>query len=220
MVKLRLFDRFRRDNEGVVLAEALLSLPIVILFITAMAELGLALFQWNQTVRAVQLGARLAAVSGPVTTDYDTAMQAGYDNGTANTADDYVVGDPVPPGIVRSVCDGGTGANCETADLARLVYGPDGACLSTATGTAAGMCDVAPWIRPENLRVTYTRAGLGYVGRPWGNVSTVTVEVRNLSFDFILLDAFINNDGITIPAHPVTITSEDLWSCSTYGETC
>ena len=72
------------------------------------------------------------------------------------------------------------------------------------------MCDLNGLIRPENIRVTYYRSGLGYVGRPAGPVVSITVETRNLNFDFYFLAALLGLENITIPAHPVTITSEDL----------
>lgn len=215
MVK-RLISGFRREQSGVVLVEALISLPIVVLMITAMVELGLAMFQWNQTVRSIQLGARLAAVSSPVTGDrgstYQTPLIAGY--GTDQ-------GGPIPGTVVSVACGADTGTNCDATLIQRLVRGGDNTCGGTLPGTSAGMCDIAPWVRPENVRVTYTRAGLGYVGRPYGVVTTVTVELRNLQFDFILLDAVLNlfltnpKGGIAIPSHPVTMTSEDLSSCNT-----
>ena len=63
---------------------------------------------------------------------------------------------------------------------------------------------------PANIRVTYYRSGLGYVGRPGGPVVSITVETRNLTFNFFFLGALLGLNNITIPAHPVTITSEDL----------
>jgi hypothetical protein len=84
------------------------------------------------------------------------------------------------------------------------------------------MCDIMPQIRPENVVVTYSRSGLGYVGRPTGPLPTITVEVVNLRFNFFILDALLQvaslggttgvPTGINIPASPVTITGEDLRS--------
>ena len=76
------------------------------------------------------------------------------------------------------------------------------------------MCDVAPWIRTDNVLVTYTRSGLGYVGRPFGPVSTVTVELRNVNFGFLLLTTLIPTlSNYTLPPHRVSTTSEDLSNC-------
>ncbi|PCJ08071.1 MAG: pilus assembly protein TadE [Rhodobacteraceae bacterium] len=197
---------FAADERGLSLTEALLVMPIVLLVLVAMIEFGTAVFQWNQATKAVQIGARLAAVSSPVTGD--TAY-------LALTADHAGIpeGDPTPAGLVSVSCGAGTTA-CDSARLARLLDGGDGSCQPSGGLSMMGMCDVAPFIGPENVRVTYYRSGLGYVGRPFGPVSTITVELRNLTFDFLIADELIPGlSSLTIPAQPVSITSEDVNDC-------
>jgi hypothetical protein len=41
------------------------------------------------------------------------------------------------------------------------------------------------------------------------------LEVRNITFDLPILGGLLGLNDITIPAHPVTITTEDLKTCST-----
>ena len=217
MVISGLFKRFRRETKGVVLAEALLTLPIVLLMVTAMVELGMGMYQWNQTVRAVQIGARLAAVSSPLATNYDASLGAGF---TDSNGDALPEGDPIPSGNNSISCGAGGNGTCDATRLSRIVFGSDGRCAPNNRNTVAGMCDIAPWITTNNIRVTYTLTGLGYVGRPNGIATTVTVEVRDVYFDFIFLDAFIGGNGFAIPAHPVSFTSEDLSSCNTRYQTC
>lgn len=77
-----------------------------------------------------------------------------------------------------------------------------------------GMRDIAHFIPAENVRVTYYRSGLSYVGRPFEPVSTITVELRNLSFDFLIADELIPGlTSLMIPTQPVSITSEDVNNC-------
>ena len=100
----------------------------------------------------------------------------------------------------------------------RLIFGTtatgtDNECGNASANTIPGMCDFNPRIGVGNVLVTYYRAGLGYVGRPDGAVLTIRVEVKDISFDLPLVGALLNLDQFTIPANPVTITSEDL--CST-----
>lgn len=208
MVIRRLFNRFRKEEDGVVLVEGLLSMPIVMLMTIAMVECGMLLFQWNLTVKALQIGARFASVSQPL------VGQATYDTLT-NDYGTLIEGDPVPNAIVSVACGAGT-TPCDSAALTRLMTGGD-SCGVITTGAPTGICDIARFIQPENLLITYHRAGLGYVGRPFGVVTTVTVELRNQYFDFLFLDAILPDilGGINIPAHPVSITSEDLSDCST-----
>lgn len=209
MVKGLYLRRFHQDERGIALTEALLSLPIVILVLTAMVELGVATYQWNQSVKAVQIGARLAAVSSPLVGD--VAYEA-LDVFEAAVNE----GDAVPQEPLSVTC-GPDSTPCDATRLDRLRTGGDGSCGSDGSGLTpqlVGMCDVAPFIGPENIQISYHRSFLGYAGRPFGPVSTITVELRDVTVDFLLLDSLIPALGsITIPAHPVSITSEDLNDC-------
>jgi hypothetical protein len=205
MVIRRRARRLITDENGIVLVEALMVMPIVLLAITVMVEFGVAVWHWNQTVKAVQYGARHASVSSPMMTRtaYETYMTADYG---------AIEGDPVPATSRTISCGSGTTA-CDGVAMDRLMTGGDGIC---GRGSARiGICDIAPWVGPENVRITYSRTGLGYVGRPFGAVSTITVELRNVNFGFILLDKLIPVlANYTLPPHRVSTTSEDLSSCA------
>lgn len=208
MVSVRLDRAFRREESGIVLLETLLVIPILLLIIAGMIEFGVALFQWNTSVKALHIGARQIAVSSPLVGDsnYLTALTSDY--GTLPQ------GDPVPAAVQSISCGAGI-TPCVASRLQGVIDGGDGACGGN-TGTRIGMCDVAPWIGPNNVVVTYFRAGLGYVARPNGPVSTVRVELRNVTFNFYLLDDLIPALGnISIPTLPVTVTGEDLKDCLT-----
>lgn len=191
--------RFRRSEEGATLVEGLIVFPIILLTFATFIEFGVAMVQWNQTVKALQFGARTLAVSDPLVP-------------LTNLTADYPVveGGPVPTTPVAVACGAGATA-CNVAGMNRLVFGGDAICDPSA-GNRLGMCDLNGLIRPENIRVTYYRSGLGYVGRPGGPVVSITIETRNLNFNFFFLGALLGLNNITIPAHPVTITSEDLSS--------
>ena len=188
---------FRRSEEGATLVEGLIVFPIILLTFATFIEFGVAMVQWNQTVKALQFGARTLAVSDPLVPM--TAFSADYPP---------LEGGAVPTTEVSVACGAGTTA-CTAAGMNRLVYGGDLLC-DPSVGTRLGMCDLNGLIRPDNIRVTYYRSGLGYVGRPGGPVVSITIETRNLNFNFFLLGALLGLNNITIPAHPVTITSEDL----------
>lgn len=189
---VRLLTRFRRDQGGLALTEALLTLPIVLLMTAAFVEFGFVIFQWNQTAKAMQLGARLLAVSEPIHPDF--AALGVYPTG-------FDPGDPVPNDFTARTCGAGAVACLPGPDhMDRLI---------------ARMQALNPRIKAENVRVTYARSGLGYVGRPGGPVVSITVESRNLFFNLPLVGALLGWDegsGIAVPANPVTVTSEDLRS--------
>lgn len=204
----RLKRRFWREDDGISMVEGLIVFPLVLLMFAAFFEFGFAVHQWNQTVKALQLGARLAAVSDPLLSDEDAA---------AFTADlgGIVVADPVPATVVTVSCGGDSANACETDPLNRLVYGSDDACTSNVGNSLPGMCDFNDRIRPSHVEVTYYRAGLGYVGRIDGPVLTISLQLKNLTFDLPLVGALLGFGAMTIPAHAVTVTGEDLASCTT-----
>ncbi len=206
MVIAAKLSRFARQQEGTAMVEGLIVFPLVLLTFAAFFEFGYAVFQWNQTVKALQAGARHAAVSDPLISDITALEGAG------------AAGDPVPAEIVSESCGAGT-SPCESGPMNRLIFGAtaagtDDECGNAAENTIPGMCDFNTRIGASNVLVTYYRAGLGYVGRPGGPVLTIRLEVKDLNFDLPLVGAILGLDQITIPAHPVTITSEDLCSTS------
>lgn len=206
MVTKRLVTSFRRDESGIALSEALITFPIVLLVFAAFFEFGYAMSQWSQTVKALQFGARRAAVSDPLTSDFNTVFPIGAsdpaNNGKA-TPNDATISSTCGPGL----------ANC-TGELNRIVYGSDGVCAA-AGDPRPGVCDINWRITPDKLVVTYQRSGLGYWGRPDGPVLTMRLEASGVTFDLPVLGALLGLNDITIPAHPVTITTEDLKTCST-----
>lgn len=195
---------FRRSEEGATLVEGLIVFPIILLTFATFIEFGVAMVQWNQTVKSMQYGARMLAVSDPLAVGLAGHFEADYPP---------VEGGPITGTVAPVVCTSGgcaPGLELNEAGLDRLVFGSDGICDPSAAGTRLGMCDLNGLITRDNVQVTYYRSGLGYVGRPSGPVVSITVESRNLTFDFFFLGALLGLETITIPAHPVNITSEDL----------
>ncbi|MBZ7925965.1 pilus assembly protein [Ensifer adhaerens] len=205
MVSLRSPISFWQDQRGVTLTEGLISLPLVLLAISALVEFGYAMSQWNQTVKALQAGARLAAVSDPLTNNFAAVFPTDNNNPLYN-------GDATPNDATISSSCGPNLANCSAA-LTRIVMGSDGVC-GVAGDPNPGICDINWRIQPANVVVTYQRSGLGYWGRPNGPVLTMRLEVRGVTFDLPLLGALLGLNRIEVPAHPVTLTTEDLKTCS------
>ena len=197
--------RFRQDESGLSLTEALIVMPIMIFIMAIIVEFSAALMQWNQVVKASQVAGRFAAVSDPLT-NISTLDFAGIE------------GDPTP-GTVRSVsCGYGTTA-CDAVGLQRLYNGGDGVC-GAVNNRIRGVCDIAPFVPANNIRITYSNGGLGYVGRPSGPVPVVTVEIVDIPFNFFALGAVFDlfgdgsgGDDWTMQPFPVTFVGEDLSSC-------
>lgn len=197
-----------RDRNGGVLVEATVVIPILLVFVLGSVDFLLAFFQWNLTNKAVQLGARIAAVSDPVSSDL---------SGMSGLGDGVLPGQPMPAFRRECSTSDATGANgtCtggrySAAAMRRIVFGePDAiACANNSTG----MCKLYPSITAANVTVVYAQTGLGYAGRPGGPVPTITVSVRNLPFRFFFLSGLMGIDGINSPTMTTTITGEDLSS--------
>src|SRR5260370_27651044 len=58
--------RFARDNNGAVLVEATIMITIMFVFVLGSVDFLFAFYQWNAAAKAVQVGARIAAVSDPL----------------------------------------------------------------------------------------------------------------------------------------------------------
>jgi TadE-like protein len=205
------------DQDGAVLVEVTVVMTIMFVFILGSIEFLFALYQWNAATKAVQIGARIAAVSDPVATGLNNLSRA-------------VVSVSVPPGsampIFTITCDGATAScTCNTVGACPGVGGYDPAAMNTIVfgrGSSScsdatsfydtGMCDIFPRITPANVLIVYTQTGLGFAGRPGGPAPTITISIQNLPFQFFFLSGLRGFKDIPIPALTTSITAEDLSS--------
>ena len=196
---------FLTDRAGAVMAEFALSGIFIIIVLMSIVELSSALWVWNSAAKAVQTGARLAAVSAPVSSDL--ATMTGLEGGATP-------GSPMPYFI--RVCNGATttcsGGTYSVAAMNWIVYGSDGVCNST-TGVR-GICDLYPRIQPQNIVITYEQTGMGFAGRPGGPVPSITVRVQDLQFPTPVLGIFSGLANLTMPPFQTTVSGEDLRSTS------
>ena len=204
------------------MVEGVLVLPLVLLVFAVLVEFGFAVFQWNQTVKAMQLGARLAAVSDPVASDLSFLETPPAPNEGGPTESPLVAPRAIlcTSGSCTLAGDGSGGATVpsyQSDNMDWLIEGSVDGC-NAAADPRPGMCDFNPRMNANNVLITYHRSGLGYVGRPDGAVATVTVSLDGLTFNLPLIGALIGINTFEIPANPVTVTSEDL--CSARPDLC
>jgi hypothetical protein len=209
------------DRDGAVLVEVTVVMTIMLVFILGSIEFLFALYQWNAAAKAVQIGARLAAVSDPVAAGLNNLSLA-------------VVSASVPPGSAmpyfKITCDGATAScTCNTvgacpgvggydeAAMRTLVFGRGHSSCTEATSVYdAGMCRIFSRIRPANVVISYTQTGLGYAGRPGGPVPTIMISLQDLPFQFFFLSGIRGFKNIPIPALTTSITAEDLSSSAPF----
>jgi len=208
--------RLVRDEDGGPLVEVAIVLPILITFLFGGVDFMNALYQWNAAAKAVEIGARIAAVSDPVASGLNSIPAHVLSSSVAS-------GSPMPDFAIA--CDGGAAAcacvsgACDgmgaysAASMGLIVYGRAGknACSPPASEYFAGMCNIDPQITPQYVTVAYTQTGLGYAGRS-GPVPTIAVSLNaassktKLPFKFF----FLPFAAIDIPRVTTTITGEAL----------
>jgi TadE-like protein len=202
----------QRDQNGGVLVEVTVMIPIIFIFMLGAIDFLFAFYQWNAAAKAVQHGARIAAVSNPVATGL-----SGLSKSIVSVT--LPIGTPMP--YFKVTCGGGS-CGCEgtctgiggfdAAAMNTIAYGRGSAACNDATSIyTAGMCDFFNRITPANVRIVYEQTGLGFVGRDSGPVPTISVSLQNLPFTFYFLGHLPGFGNIQIPAR-ATITGEDLSS--------
>jgi Flp pilus assembly pilin Flp len=195
---------FSGDASGAVAVEFGLVGGLFIVMLLAAMDFGYALFQYNQASKAVQLGARLAAVTDPVSADLASfdGTQAGAEPGA-----------PMP--YFERRCSGAT-ASCtdgrfDAGALQSLVYGRGNTACPQSSGNYPAMCRIFPRLRPAHIAVDYVHSGLGIAGvsgirpRP-----TITVRLIGLNYEFMVLGALLNLPDIPMRGLLATATGEDL----------
>lgn len=180
-------------------------------------DFGYALYQWNAATKAVQIGARLASISDPVVTNLATAAPI------ANPGAPVAAGAYGPfvctyTGTTGACSNGGT---FSAANFSRIFRGDtavtnDNAC-PTITGAQwltmrRGMCHFFPGLRRDNVVITYAATGLGYQTRLGGPVPTITVNLKNRTYQFFFLGGLYGFGSIPMPSMLSTVTGEDLKS--------
>ena len=193
-------------------------LTVILLVIIGVVDFLFAFYEWNAATKAVEIGARIAAVSDPVAVGLDRLSATVIDRGLNP-------GDPMP--YFSVTCDGSS-ATCictgtctgvsgySSSAMNNLVFGRgNSSCTTPSSPLRVGMCNIFDRVGVPNVIVTYTQTGLGYAGSPHGPVPTITVSLKNLPFQFFFLGTLTGFNKIEIPAMTTTITGERfLVGCS------
>jgi hypothetical protein len=205
------------DQGGAVLVETTVMLTLFLAFILGAVDLLLAFYQWNAAVKAVAVGARIAAVSDPVA--------GGLNRLSAAVVNAYLpAGAPMPAFEVtcdgaraRCVCEGACEGiiGYDSSAMNAIVFGRGSASCHDATSyERSGMCDILPAITPANVVVTYRQTGMGYAGRPGGPVPSITLSVKDLPVQLFFLGGMPGLGGLHMPLLTTSITAEDLSSAA------
>jgi hypothetical protein len=179
-----------RRDEGAVLAEFALVLPLLIFFLLGTIDVGRLMWTWNRAEKATQMGVRYAVVTAMVPSTLasrDFALQDGIPGG-----------DPVPTGTFSSTtCDN---ASCTGS------WGYDGTAFTNILNRLRAFY---PELSAAKVTVKYENIGLGYAGDPNGPdvAPLVTVQLRNMTFTPLIFQLF--GASVTLPPFSAALTMED-----------
>ncbi|WOH56041.1 TadE/TadG family type IV pilus assembly protein [Bradyrhizobium sp. BWC-3-1] len=213
--------RLWSDQTGGALVEATVLIPILFVFLLGSVDFLYAFYQWTAATKAMEVGARLAAVSDPVATGLtgtsNVAVSAAVPIGSAQ------VGDAMPDFQItcassactctRGTCTG-MGSYSATA-MNTIVFGRGSSACGDATSSYnAGMCDIFPRITAANVKIVYDQTGLGYAGRKAGPVPTIAVSLQNMNFQFFFLNGLMGFANLAMPKFTATVTGEGMSSAA------
>jgi len=190
---------FLRETRGASAVEFALILPIFLLFLLGIMDVGRYAWQVNQIEKATQMGVRLAAVTTMVSTDLANESYVGNSScGTQLGAGDII-------------CKGALGTVTCTSTSCSCTVSPCPASLATYNSAAfnnvlARVQVLAPYVEASNLTVEYSGSGIGYASDPVVAIApVVTVTVHDIPFwTFSLLGT-----SLQIPAIGRSLTLED-----------
>lgn len=207
--------QFLRDESGASFVEFTAVVFTFLVIVLGFVDFSYVFYQWNSATKAVQYGARLAAVSNPVSSDLSTLT------GVSSTV---LPGMPMPEFTricMASVANGSTGTcsggTYSAAAMQTLLFGrnADGTartvCVPGETNMRLfGMCNIFDRVDARKVVVSYENTGLGYAGRPGGPVPTITVNLRDLTYQYIFLGDLLGLSNVSLPGFATTVTGEDL----------
>jgi Flp pilus assembly protein TadG len=213
--------RLIRDSDGSTLVEVTVMMSIFFVFLLGAVDFLFAFYQWNMAAKAVEIGARIAAVSDPVASGLNASTISGSPGGTLPTFSVVCNSSAADGSSGSCVCTGtctGIGSYSSTA-MQPIIFGRGSsnpswpnACLDGNSYYNIGMCDIFSGIDATKVTITYASTGMGFAGRPGGVVPTITVQVRNMPFTYFFLGSLLNFLNVNMPPLTTTITGEDLCS--------
>jgi len=200
------FARLLRCSRAASAAEFALVVPLLLLFIFGIIDVGRFMWEINQAEKATQVGARMAIVTNPVSTGL---VDADFASAT------LPVGSLIPASALGNLVCSSTACTCANCPTS-IGSGVNSAAFAAIV---TRMAQIKPGITAANVEVTYRGSGFGYAGAassgPGGGSAPpetmeisplVTVSLKDVEFTPItsLLLA-----SIDLPSFTTTLTAED-----------
>lgn len=198
-MRISVLKHFSNCQRGATAAEFTFVLPIALLFLFGIIDVGRLMWTLNSAEKATQMGARAAVVSsfvpgGLAETNYGATLGQGA---TIPTTTFGAASCSKPTTTVA--------CTCPTAPCPALEPINGG----TFDDIVARMRGVAPAIAPSDVQITYSNSGLGYAGDPNGPdvAPLITVSAVGIDFTPILFQFF--DISFSLPTVSASLTMED-----------
>ncbi len=197
---IRSLRRYLADRSGAATIEYVVLLLPLLAMVFVSFQIALAYHFALTAQKAVELGARIAAVRDPVHTTMvkTNAIASGHAFG-----DECALGGCVPPIGGPWTCSGNDlgSTDCDANAYAEIF---------SEVGRIAYLLD------PSDMSVTYSYGGLGYAGGPFVPIVEVSIEERPFFLQFFFNLAVANpsngSDELRLPAVAASAIAEDLSS--------
>ena len=206
------FARLLRCSRAASAAEFALVVPLLLLFIFGIIDVGRFMWEINQAEKATQVGARMASVTNPVSSGL---VDADFANAT------LPAGSLIPADALGNLVCSSTSCSCANCPTS-IGSGVDSAAF---TAIVNRMAQIKPGITAANVEVTYRGSGFGYAGAAAGGTGSgsappetmeisplVTVSLKDVQFTPI---TSLLLTSIDLPSFTTTLTAED--SAGTYS---
>lgn len=186
---------FCKSETAAGAAEFALVLPLALLLLFGIIDVGRYAWQLNEFEKATQMGVRFAVVTDPLTSELTDT--------TITYVGDTSCGDALRPGD-RICAAAFESITCTSAGCSRGTLDSD-----AFSNLLARMQQYQPRIEATQVNVEYSGSGLGFAGDPKKPevAPVVTIRIANASYDPISLSVF--GGSVRLPDFSYSLTLED-----------
>lgn len=192
-----------QDRSAASAAEFALVLPLLLILLLGTIDAGRWLWTYNRAEKALQMGARFAVVTDPMTSGLNSSYLGvgGLTQGDSIPAADFGKITCTGGGTVTSAT---VTCSCTTTPCPTLGTADNAAFQKLFNRLYA----FVPEAVPSDVKVIYSSSGLGYAGNPSEpDLSPlITLEVSGLPFTPISGFLFVS---LTMPTFTTSLTAED-----------
>ena len=195
---------FVKDQRAATAAEFGMVLPLALIFMLGMIDVGRFMWTVNRAEKATQMGTRFAVVTTPVPSGlvgYNFAPTIAVGETIPESAYGTMSCGVLPPPVVEETCScAAGGATCpwgtaKTPGQFNLVYGRMKAML--------------PELERQHVKIDYAPSGLGYAGDPTGPDIYPVVTIRIQDFKFQPITTLLFGLNTPMPTVAYSLTMED-----------